>query len=141
MPSRCPQPKLPSPTDGFELVTPKSLAPVPSSLLTPSPPPPLLTVARIVLLSSPFALGKSRLTPVGHRDLDEAAQQLHNPPNLSVALDGFSDAVGTDGQTRPIADMQGGRARNRQVDLKVLVRYAGGRILRVSRAAGGLGCV
>jgi OmpA-OmpF porin, OOP family len=115
-------------------------------------------VERIVLQSVHFEFDKSRLTPLGRRVLDEAAQKLKDSPNLSVEIEGHTDSIGTElynlglgkrraevvkgylvlrhqvdpkrmttlsyGESRPIADnrTREGRALNRRVEFKVLVR-------------------
>jgi OOP family OmpA-OmpF porin len=124
----------------------------------PPPPPPERRVERVVLQSVHFEFDKSRLTPLGRRVLDEAAQKMKENPNLSVEIEGHTDSVGTDlynlglgkrraevvkgylvlrhqvdpkrmtslsyGEARPIADNRTseGRALNRRVEFKVLIR-------------------
>lgn len=145
MPSRRSQPNLPGPTDGLKLLRRGSLPSAPSPLLLSASSPASPTAGRgvepPVLLPLPHELEKSRLTLLGRRVLDEAAQKLHETPNLSIALDGFSDAVGSDGQSRPVADTQAGRALNWCVKSKVLIRQAGGCIVRGSFAAAVLSSV
>jgi outer membrane protein OmpA-like peptidoglycan-associated protein len=62
----------------------------------PPPPPPERRVERIVLQSVHFEFDRSRLTPLGRRVLDEAAQRLQENPTLSVEIEGHTDAIGTD---------------------------------------------
>jgi outer membrane protein OmpA-like peptidoglycan-associated protein len=138
-------------------------APPPPPPVAPPPPPrppepPERRVERIVLQSVHFEFDKSRLTPLGRRVLDEAAQKLKESPNLSVEIEGHTDSIGTElynlglgkrraevvkgylvlrhqvdpkrmttlsyGESRPIADnrTREGRALNRRVEFKVLVR-------------------
>ena len=51
---------------------------------------------RIVLESVHFEFDRSRLTPLGRRVLDEAAQRLRDNPNLSVDIEGHTDSIGTE---------------------------------------------
>jgi OOP family OmpA-OmpF porin len=53
-------------------------------------------VERIVLQSVHFEFDKSRLTPLGRRVLDEAAQKLQENPGLTVEIEGHTDSIGTD---------------------------------------------
>jgi outer membrane protein OmpA-like peptidoglycan-associated protein len=144
----------------YSFAKPAAAPPTPA----PLPPPPLLPppaerrVERIVLQSVHFEFDKSRLTPLGRRVLDEAAQKLQDNPGLSAEIEGHTDSIGTElynlglgkrraevvkgylvlrhrvdpqrmttlsyGETRPIADnrTQEGRALNRRVEFKVLIR-------------------
>jgi OOP family OmpA-OmpF porin len=43
-----------------------------------------------------FEFDKSRLTPLGRRVLDEAAQKLQDNPRLTVVIEGNTDSIGTD---------------------------------------------
>jgi len=137
-------------------------APPPPPPLPPPPPPPAppaeRRVERVVLQSVHFEFDRSRLTPLGRRVLDEAAQKLKDDPRLTVEIEGHTDSIGTElynlglgqrraevvkgylvlrhqveatrmtavsyGESRPIADNRTaeGRALNRRVEFKVLIR-------------------
>jgi outer membrane protein OmpA-like peptidoglycan-associated protein len=43
-----------------------------------------------------FEFDKSRLTPLGRRVLDEAAQKMKDNANLIVEIEGHTDSVGTE---------------------------------------------
>jgi outer membrane protein OmpA-like peptidoglycan-associated protein len=66
----------------------------------PPPPPPVAppqaVIETIVLQSVHFEFDKSRLTPLGRRVLDEAAQKLKDNPRLSVVIEGNTDSIGTE---------------------------------------------
>ena len=139
------------------------VAPPPPPLPPPPPPPPPTPpaerrVERVVLQSVHFEFDRSRLTPLGRRVLDEAAQKLKDDPRLTAEIEGHTDSIGTElynlglaqrraevvkgylalrhqveanrmtavsyGESRPIADNRTaeGRALNRRVEFKVLVR-------------------
>jgi len=74
--------------------------PPPPPLPPPPPPPPVAppqaVIETIVLQSVHFEFDKSRLTPLGRRVLDEAAQKLTDNPRLSVVIEGNTDSIGTD---------------------------------------------
>jgi OmpA-OmpF porin, OOP family len=79
----------------------KPVAAAPPPVPPPLPPPPLAPpperrVERIVLQSVHFEFDKSRLTPLGRRVLDEAAQKLQENPSLSVEIEGHTDSIGTE---------------------------------------------
>jgi outer membrane protein OmpA-like peptidoglycan-associated protein len=146
----------------YAFARPVAVAPPPPAPPAPPPPtpppPPERRVERVVLQSVHFEFDKSRLTPLGRRVLDEAAQNLKENANLSAEIEGHTDSVGTElynlglgkrraevvkgylvlrhqvdpkrmstlsyGEARPIADnrTQEGRALNRRVEFKVLIR-------------------
>jgi outer membrane protein OmpA-like peptidoglycan-associated protein len=62
----------------------------------PPAPPPERRVERVVLQSVHFEFDKSRLTPLGRRVLDEAAQKMKDDPRLSVEVEGHTDSIGTE---------------------------------------------
>lgn len=49
-----------------------------------------------MLQSVHFEFDKSRLTPLGRRVLDEAAQKMQENPDLLVEIEGHTDSVGTE---------------------------------------------
>ena len=51
---------------------------------------------RVVLQSVHFEFDRSRLTPLGRRVLDEAAEKLTDNPGLTVEIEGHTDSIGTD---------------------------------------------
>jgi outer membrane protein OmpA-like peptidoglycan-associated protein len=62
----------------------------------PPPPPAERRVERVVLQSVHFEFDRSRLTPLGRRVLDEAAQKLKDDPRLTVEVEGHTDSIGTE---------------------------------------------
>jgi outer membrane protein OmpA-like peptidoglycan-associated protein len=81
---------LPGVTTDAELA---KLTAAPAPAPAPLPPPPLppaeRRVERIILQSVHFEFDRSRLTPLGRRVLDEAAQKLQENSSLSVELRGI----------------------------------------------------
>ena len=63
---------------------------------TAAAPRPEAVMETIVLQSVHFEFDQSRLTPLGRRVLDEAAQKLQDNPRLSVVIEGNTDSIGTD---------------------------------------------
>jgi outer membrane protein OmpA-like peptidoglycan-associated protein len=61
-----------------------------------APPPPERRVERMVRQPVHFAFDQSRLTPLGRRVLDEAAEPLKDHPHLRVEIEGPTDATGTE---------------------------------------------
>jgi outer membrane protein OmpA-like peptidoglycan-associated protein len=71
--------------------------PLPPAAPPPPPaPPPERRVERVVLQSVHFEFDKSRLTPLGRRVLDEAAQKMKDDPRLTVEVEGHTDSIGTE---------------------------------------------
>jgi OOP family OmpA-OmpF porin len=62
----------------------------------PLTPPTLRRLERVVHQSGHFEFDRSRLTPLGRRVLDEAAQKLRDDPRLSVEIEGHTDSIGTE---------------------------------------------
>jgi outer membrane protein OmpA-like peptidoglycan-associated protein len=91
-------------TAGVAFHFPKRVAPPPPPPPLPPPappppppaPPPERRVERIVLQSVHFEFDKSRLTPLGRRVLDEAAQKVKDDPRLTVEIEGHTDSIGTE---------------------------------------------
>jgi outer membrane protein OmpA-like peptidoglycan-associated protein len=75
-------------------------APPPPPPLPPPPPPPAppaeRRVERVVLQSVHFEFDRSRLTPLGRRVLDEAAQKVKDDPRLTVEVEGHTDSIGAE---------------------------------------------
>ncbi len=74
--------------------TPPPPPPPPSPTPMPTLPPPV--VKRIVLRGVNFDFDKSDIRSDSRPVLDEAADILHANPNVRIAVEGHTDAVGTD---------------------------------------------
>ena len=139
MPSRGPQPDVPSPTDGVELLIPESPPSVSSPSLPPSPPRPSPTaeprVEPIIPLSLPLETSQPRLTPLGRRAFDEAGQTPNRSSELKTAETLFVPLA----NNIPLPIHKRGE-RSIGVELQVLVRWPGGCLVRMSLAAGEQWC-
>jgi outer membrane protein OmpA-like peptidoglycan-associated protein len=61
------------------------------------PPPPIPKGTKIAEIPGPnFDFNKASLTPAGRTKVTDAARVLKDHPNLTVAIEGFTDSVGSD---------------------------------------------
>jgi len=71
--------------------------PPPVAEAPPPPPPPPPPAKRIVLRGVHFDFDKAKIRPDAEPILDEAADILKQNPNVAVEVNGYCDAIGTEG--------------------------------------------
>ena len=64
-------------------------------LMAPPPPPPPPPPEKIILRGVHFDFDKANIRPQDAAVLDEAAETLKSHPNLTIAVNGYCDAIGS----------------------------------------------
>jgi outer membrane protein OmpA-like peptidoglycan-associated protein len=80
---------------GHYFLDPEPPTPSPTPSPTPEPLPPVLT-RKIVLRGVNFDFNKSDIRPDSRPVLDEAADVLKEHPNVRLAVEGYTDDIGSD---------------------------------------------
>ena len=91
--------------------------PPPPAPVAPAPaPPPADTCGRIVLRGVNFEFDKSNIDAASAGVLDVAAEQLQSCPNVRVAVDGYTDSIGTDAYNQGLSERRANAVMGHLVD-------------------------
>ncbi len=89
---------------GFTVQHVFQIAQAPEPAPPPPPPPPPPPKRRIVLRGVNFDFDKSNIRPDARAILDEAVATLQGEPNIHVAVEGHTDAIGTDAYNQRLSE-------------------------------------
>ncbi len=83
----------------------------------PPPPPAIPKGTKIAEIPGPnFDFNKASLTPAGRSKVTEAARVLKDHPNLTVAVEGFTDSVGSDAYNLRLSERRAQTVANHLVE-------------------------
>jgi outer membrane protein OmpA-like peptidoglycan-associated protein len=78
--------------------------PPPPRAPAPPPPPPMVKSEKVVLRGAHFDFDKSNIRPGDAAVLDEDVEKLKATPNVSVSVNGYCDAIGTEEYNLRLSD-------------------------------------
>ena len=97
--------------DEVTAAPPPAPPPPPSEPRVEAPPPPVREIKRFVLRGVNFDYDKANIRSDARAILDEAAQTLKDNPDITVSVEGHTDAIGSDSYNQALSERRAQAAK------------------------------